>query len=56
MPNEPCIVNFAKDNRLDKWKGIVTPGIIKKTCTDAQLDKYAINFQCGDEQYRISLR
>ena len=53
--SEPCTIHFAIDTSLDTWGGM-TKGLHQKTCTDAQLDKYAINLQCGDEQQMIPLR
>ncbi len=53
--SEPCTIHFAIDNSQDAWGGI-SKGLHQKTCVDAQLDKYTINFQCDNEQQTIPLR
>ncbi len=53
--SEPCTIHFAIDTSQDTWGGI-TKGFHQKTCTDAQLDKHAINLQCDDGQQMIPLR
>jgi len=55
VPADSCSIHFEIDTSLDKWGG-VTKGISETTCTDVQLSKHHLDFQCGDEQHRIQLQ